>query len=1045
MTNSADSQITDSTKPPSYSIVHVEQLGSSITPIVFSGHNYDEWSRSFKLALMAKGKLGYLDGTIKPPSQTSVTFESWQATNALVTMWIFNTLESRVRMQILLRPEARQVWNDIKQRFCQTNEARIYQLQAELFACRQGPTESLMAYYGRMTTIWNAILEHDTMPPCSCNPCACNWLNIINDRRKKRKVRDFLMGLDVRFANTRSQIIGISPLPTLDLIYNRLLQDEGVRNLSTRQPDPIPDTMAFAAPVHHGPRQPKGGPDTRSTNSEPSRYYCPACKKSGHSLTYCFKVTGNFPEWWGNRPRDRIYLPPNETDWSKAILVPDVQGRAQFEQSKKFNTPSYQGSAPKAHMVAAPASDTQPGNIASTSRSSLSGLDSLDRNALNPQQLEELTKLLKARQSEPPTEHFNVSLPNGDLTLATKTGDIYLSSRLVLKNVLYADNLQCNLMSVSSLLVDTSLTIQFSHHLCLIQDRASKTVIGAGEQREGLYYLTGVRTNAAHANSVKTGTKYPISHSLHYANFSPNYRSFLAAVTKHHEPSSFTYAMQVPQWREAMQKEIDALEKNNTWTLEELPPNKKAIGSKWVYKIKYNADGSIERYKARLVVMGNRQIEGVDYNETFAPTNKMVIVRTLLALAAAKQWELHQMDVHSAFLHGDLHEEVYMKSPPGFDSTNNGKVCRLRKSLYGLRQAPRCWYAKLASALVSYGFQHFPHDHSHFSISTADTDLHVLVYVDDLVICGNNPEKIQSFKTYLNQCFHMKDLANLKYFLGLEIARNSTELFVLQRKYALDILKEAGLLGCKPASVPMEPSHQLGTSTAPPLEDPQPYRLLVGRLVYLTITRPELIYSVHILAQFMNAPRTDHWQAVLQVVRFLKTNPGQGLLFRSNNDLSLHAYCYASYTSCPTTRRSISAYLVFLGSVPISWKTKKQQTVSLSSAESEYRAMAFTLCELKWLKGLLQFLGISHNQPIELFSDSQSALHITRNPVFHERNKHIEVDCHFIRDEIIKGTIKPSYVHTKRQLADIFTKALGRSSFEELLSKLGVSSPPAPT
>ncbi|XP_074310510.1 uncharacterized protein LOC141646538 [Silene latifolia] len=269
MTNN---EIVDTTKPPSYSYIHVEHPGHSITPVVFNGNNYDEWSRSFHLAIMAKGKLGYIDGTITKPSSTAATFETWQSTNALVTMWIFNTIEPALRNQIALRPEAKQVWTDIKNRFCQINEAQIYQLQADLLACRQGPTESLVAYYGRMTAIWNAISEIDALLSCSCNPCGCNWLNLINARREKRKVRDFLMGLDGRFTNTRSQIIGITTLPSLDLIYNRLLQDEGVRNIFATITESTPAAMAFAARFTHGSRPSGGGRgDVRNDRRNPSK------------------------------------------------------------------------------------------------------------------------------------------------------------------------------------------------------------------------------------------------------------------------------------------------------------------------------------------------------------------------------------------------------------------------------------------------------------------------------------------------------------------------------------------------------------------------------------------------------------------------------------------------------------------------------------------------------------------------------------------------------------------------------------------------------
>ena len=494
-----------------------------------------------------------------------------------------------------------------------------------------------------------------------------------------------------------------------------------------------------------------------------------------------------------------------------------------------------------------------------------------------------------------------------------------------------------------------------------------------------------------------------------------------------------------------MQDEIQALEKNGTWTMEELPLGKRALGSQWVYRIKYRSDGSVKRLKSRLVVLGNHQKEGIDYNETFAPVAKMVTVRAFLAVATSKNWELHQMDVHNAFLHGDLEEEVYMKLPPGFDSSHPNKVCRLRKSLYGLKQAPRCWFAKLVSALKEYGFLQSYSDYSLFTYTRDSVQINVLVYVDDLIISGNNSAALCTFKTYLSDCFDMKDLGTLKYFLGIEVARSESGLFLCQRKYTLDIISETGLLGSKPVGFPIEQNHKLGQASGELLVDPESYRRLVGRLIYLAVTRPDLAYSVHILSQFMHEPRTEHWEAALRVVRYLKGTPGQGILLRSDSELTLQGWCDSDWAACPITRRSLTGWLVFLGQSPISWKTKKQNTVSRSSAEAEYRSMAAITCELKWLKGLLLSLGIHHPQAISLFCDSQSALHIAKNPVFHERTKHIEVDCHFVRDAITEGLIAPSYIPTQMQLANIFTKALEKTQFDNLLSKLGIVPSHAPT
>ena len=230
--------------------------------------------------------------------------------------------------------------------------------------------------------------------------------------------------------------------------------------------------------------------------------------------------------------------------------------------------------------------------------------------------------------------------------------------------------------------------------------------------------------------------------------------------------------------------------------------NKKALGCKWIYKIKYHSDGTIERFKARLIILGNHQVEGIGYTETFATVAKLVTVRIVLVVATTKGWDLHQMDVHNAFLHGELQEEVFMKLPPGFHIGQPGMVCKL--SLHGLKQAPHCWFGKLSSAFKHYGFHQSYSDYSLCTLIDKDVQLVVLVYIDDLIICGNNSTSIQRFKDYLSQCFHMKDLGLLKYFLGAEVTRSLVGIFLCQRKYALDIISEARLLGVKPMETPIE-------------------------------------------------------------------------------------------------------------------------------------------------------------------------------------------------------------------------------------------------
>ncbi|CAM8901980.1 unnamed protein product [Rhodiola kirilowii] len=490
-----------------------------------------------------------------------------------------------------------------------------------------------------------------------------------------------------------------------------------------------------------------------------------------------------------------------------------------------------------------------------------------------------------------------------------------------------------------------------------------------------------------------------------------------------------------------MKEEISALEANSTWVITDLPPNQPVIDCKWIFRIKLKSDGSIERYKARVVAKGFTQVEGVDYTETFAPVAKMTSVRCLLAIAAIRKWPIYQLDVDNAFLHGSLDEEVYMQLPTGFHSAEraSGKVCKLTKSLYGLKQAPRQWFSKFTDALLQFGFVQSLNDYSRFTLQSGQDFIVLLVYVDDVVLTGTSLVLIEAIKAFIHDKFKIKDLGTLKYFLGLEVARHSTGIFLHQRKYTIDLLTENGLLDCKPAKTPLPVKHQLSLSEASPLDDPMVYRKLVGKLIYLTITRPDLAHAVHILSQFMHIPTEDHLKAANRLLRYLKNAPAQGIFFSASSQLKLSIYCDADWAACPKTHRSITGYCTLLGDSLISWKTKKQSIVSRSSAESEYRAMAAASSEVLWLIRLFADMKVFIPTPVSIFCDNQAAIHIAKNPVFHERTKHIELDCHFVRHHINSRILSPLYVPTLEQPADLFTKQLSSDHLLRLLCKLGVS------
>lgn len=548
------------------------------------------------------------------------------------------------------------------------------------------------------------------------------------------------------------------------------------------------------------------------------------------------------------------------------------------------------------------------------------------------------------------------------------------------------------------------------------------------------------------SSSLAIKGQYPLT--LSYTHLPAHTQSFVASITQIHEPQTYQEAMTNKCWQEAMQQEIQALKANGTWEVVSLPSGKRPIGCKWVYKVKYHSNGTIERYKARLVAKGYNQREGIDFQDTFSPVAKHVTVRIVIAIAAIYNWPLYQMDVHNAFLQGDLHEEVYMQLPEGFGNQGGNKVCRLLKSLYGLKQASRQWNLKLSEALIQHGYIQSKHDYSMFTKNIGSRQVIMLIYVDDLLITGNDSMLIDELKTMLHKNFRMKDLGTLKYFLGIEVSRSSAGIMLSQRKYALELVEDVGLIGTKPVATPLEQNLKLTTiefdealqleKNDEVLADASVYQRLIGRLLYLTHTRPDISYSVQHLSQFMKNPKKSHYDAALRVVKYVKKNIGQGILLATGSSTRIVAYCDSDWASCPMTRKSLTGFCVKLGNSLISWKAKKQSTISRSSAEAEYRSMASTVAELKWIVGLISELGIKDCKPVELYCDSQAAIQIAANPVYHERTKHIEIDCHFTRDSIQEGLVATKHISTKEQIADIFTKALSAQQHGYLLSKLGV-------
>ncbi|GJT31282.1 ribonuclease H-like domain-containing protein [Tanacetum coccineum] len=459
----------------------------------------------------------------------------------------------------------------------------------------------------------------------------------------------------------------------------------------------------------------------------------------------------------------------------------------------------------------------------------------------------------------------------------------------------------------------------------------------------------------------RVGTNRPTEHlNLHVSSVSPL-------------PKSYRDAFSDPNWQNAMRDEYTALIKNKTWTLVPRPPDTNIVRCMWLFRHKYLADGTLSRYKARLVANGSTQLEGVDVDETFSL---------------------------NAFLHGDLSETVYMHQPPGF-----------RDSV-----------------------------HPDYGIDTA----YLLLYVDDIVLTASSDGLLQRIISSLHQEFAMTDLGPLNYFLGISVTRDSSGLFLSQKKYAIEILEKAHMVSCNPSRTPVDTESKLGVD-GDPVSDPTLYRSLAGSLQYLTFTRPDISYAVQQVYLYMHDPREPHLSALKRILRYVQGTLNYGLQLFSSSTTDLVAYSDADWAGCPTTRRSTSGYYVFLGNNLLSWSAKRQPTLSRSSAEAEYRGVANVVAETCWLRNLLRELHTPLSSATLVYCDNVSAVYLSSNPVQHQRTKHIEIDIHFVRDLVAAGQVRVLHVPSRYQYADIFTKGLPSALFEEFRTSLSVRCPPAPT
>ncbi|KAK9067917.1 hypothetical protein SSX86_012028 [Deinandra increscens subsp. villosa] len=525
----------------------------------------------------------------------------------------------------------------------------------------------------------------------------------------------------------------------------------------------------------------------------------------------------------------------------------------------------------------------------------------------------------------------------------------------------------------------------------------------------------------------------------------------VAEIDSIYEPYSFNDAMnsvECVKWQEAMNEEISSLLKNQTWKLVEKPEDQKLVDCKWLFKVKEGMPGEPPRYKARLVAKGFTQKAGVDYNEVFSPVVKHNSIRIMLAITAVNNYELQQLDVKTAFLHGNLDESIYMKQPPGYEQGEN-QVCLLQRSLYGLKQSPRMWYKRFDEYITSKGFNRCSYDSCiYFKEYDASKFVYLLLYVDDMLVACAEIDQINETKELLMAEFEMKDLGEAKKILGMEIKRDrvNNELRLTQSGYIKKILKTFFMENAKPVSVPLSQHFKLSLDGCPKTDEEVndmkdvPYANAIGCLMYLMLcTRPDIGNSVSVLCRYLSNPGRSHWEAAKWLLRYIKGTSEAGLVFGryQEGDSLVEGFVDSDFAKDPDKGRSTTGYVFQVMGGTVSWKASLQRVVALSTTESEFIALTEAVKEAMWLRGVINELGFNCEAVI-IRCDNMGAMQLSKHQVFHERSKHINVRLHFIRDILSSNEVKLEYVHTSLNAADYLTKVVTKSKLEFCKQKLNV-------
>ncbi|RVW40843.1 Retrovirus-related Pol polyprotein from transposon RE1 [Vitis vinifera] len=861
----------------------------------------------------------------------------------------------------------KEIWDVARETYSNIdNTSAIFEIKRILQDLRQGDS-TVTEYFNILTRYWQQLDIYEELV-WKCPEDGLLYKKVI----EKERIYKFLLGLNKNLDEVCGRVLSIKPLPSVREVFFEIRREESRQKvmLGTQNSSKNLENSALVA----------RGTQSNNNNhqTKKNRPWCDHCRKPGHTKETCWHLHGKPADWKPSRPQQ------------------NKEGRGYTVCSRRRHIWHYLKSG-KSHYMD-------------------SGLRSF--------------------RSHDWESH----------------GSIIISKDITLHSLLYVPKLDCNLLSISRLTQDLNCVTKFLPHVCEFQALNSGKRIGNAEQngvaeRKNRHLMEVARSLMIASNVPKQLWGEAVFTSTYLINRMPSrilqFKTLCQILLAAYPSARIISSIPVKVFgciafvhiHKSQHSKLDptatkciflGLEKppqkepeDNTppeqnQELDQDPSNPNSQLGNTIYDI--DSSNDLDDLDQPIALRKDDRIPSNIQEALQQPEWKTVIQEEIQALEKNGTWEI------SEFLKGkrpvgykELEEEVYMKIPPSMETPeNSGKVCKLRKSLYGLKQSPRAWFHRLTGVVKKHGFVQCQADHTLFMKHSKEGEMTLfIVYVDDIIITRDDEEGIGNLKKLLAREFEIKDLGQLRYFLGMEVGRTKEGIVVTQRKYVLDLLQETGMLGCKPVDTPMDPVGKIDKDNDSHPTDRDRYQRLVRKLIYLTHTRPDIGFAVSM-------------------------SPGRGLHFKKTSSREVEVFTDADWAGSLTDRRSTTGYCSYVWGNLVTWRSKKQSVVARSSAEAEFRAMAHGICEGMWLQRILKELGIISNSTMTVLCDNKATISIAKNPVQHDRTKHVEIDRHFIKEKLEGGTIKLMYIPSSRQTTDILTKALPKATYENMKSKLGM-------